>query len=117
VSASPDPELLHLKTAYQEEFRLAFQAALKVLTSRERNLLRLQAVDNLSGEEISRIYRVSASTISRWLARARETLLEETRRLLTERFGLSRSQLDSLAGLVVSQLDVSLPRVLEESHG
>ena len=112
--AGEDPEVRYLKDTYRREFREAFQAALVTLTPRERNLLRLQAVDELKGEQMAAIYRVNAGTISRWLARARATLLAETQRLLRERLKLSRSQLASLSGLVISQLDLSLPRLLKK---
>jgi RNA polymerase sigma-70 factor (ECF subfamily) len=43
---------------------------------------------------------------------AQESLLQQTRRLLTERLRLTGSQLDSVLRLISSQLDVSLGRLL-----
>jgi RNA polymerase sigma-70 factor (ECF subfamily) len=113
-AAGSDPEVELLKKTYREEFRRAFYDALSELTARERNLLRLHTLDRLTGEQIAEFYRVSGATTSRWLQRARDTLHARTRELLGERLGLGPSQLDSLAGLVLSQLDLSLGRVLGE---
>lgn len=108
-----NPEVQYLKQTYRREFRDAFQKALAALDARQRNLLRMHTVDELTGDQIAAVYRVNPGTISRWLAKARGALMEETRRHLREQLGLSDSQLDSLSGLVVSQLDLSLPRLLK----
>jgi hypothetical protein len=44
--------------------------------------------------------------------RSREALLDEVRRQLCERLQISSPELDSLMGLLRSELDVSLLRVL-----
>jgi RNA polymerase sigma-70 factor (ECF subfamily) len=58
------------------------------------------------------MYDVSARTVQRWLLDLREGLLKKTREGLRARLSLSPSELDSLLGLVDSQLQVSLYRVL-----
>ncbi len=112
--AQSDPEVEHLKATYRPQFRQAFHDALGAISARERNVLRLHTLDRLTGEQIARFYGVTQPTCSRWLSHARQTLHERTRDLLRQRLGLSGSQLDSLAGLVLSQLELSLPRVLRE---
>jgi RNA polymerase sigma-70 factor (ECF subfamily) len=52
--------------------------------------------------------------VQRWLVELRESLLVRTREGLRARLALSPSELDSLLGLVDSQLSVSLYRVLGE---
>jgi RNA polymerase sigma-70 factor (ECF subfamily) len=59
------------------------------------------------------MYGVSQSTASRWLADARETIRDELNRLLKSRLDVSRGELASLAGLVASQLDLSMSRLLK----
>ncbi|HTP50039.1 MAG TPA: hypothetical protein VMK42_05020 [Anaeromyxobacteraceae bacterium] len=56
--------------------------------------------------------RVHASTISRTLSAARLKLHEETRQRLTERLGLTTSQVASLVGLVLSRLELNLASAL-----
>jgi RNA polymerase sigma-70 factor len=106
------PELAHIKARYQPEFKEALEQALVTLSSQHRNVLRLQVVGGLSGEQIASLYRVTRSTVSRWLSAARSEVLAETQRLLQQRLRLSPAEFHSLAGVVQSQLDLSLSRVL-----
>jgi RNA polymerase sigma-70 factor (ECF subfamily) len=107
-----DPELDYLKVRYRQDFRAAFGDAVGLLSPRERVILRLHLIDGLSHEEIARMYKVNQSTMTRWIARARETIAKETNRLVCERLHLDTSEYESLAVLVESQLDLSLARLL-----
>jgi RNA polymerase sigma-70 factor (ECF subfamily) len=111
-SALPDPEVEHLRDKYRAEFRAAFLAAMGELQPRDRLLLRQHYVDGLSGARIAELQGVAPSTVTRALQAARGTLQAGARRHLEERLRLSASQIDSLAGLVLSRLDVSLPGAL-----
>ena len=111
-AAGPDPELALVKQRYGPEFKAALEEALQGLSPRERNFLRLYFVQGLTVEQIGRMEGTHKSTVSRWLTRARETLLQDVRQRLKERLKLSPSELDSLLGVLQSQLDVSLLRVL-----
>ncbi len=109
-----DPELAYLKAHYSEEFREAFEATLAELATDERNLLKLHYLDGLNIDELGVAYHVHRSTAARRVAQARTRILDETRRRLSERSGLKGQELDSLLGLVRSQLDVSISRFLKE---
>ena len=54
--------------------------ALAGLPDRDRLLLKLTIVSGLSHEQLANIYSVNQSTITRWIARAREQVLEATER-------------------------------------
>ena len=107
-SAAPDPEMDYLKSKYKEEFREAFQATLAELSGDERNVLKLHYIDGLNIDEIGTAYRVHRATVARWLAHSREKIMEETKKRLEERLKIQGSEVDSLIGLVRSQLDVSI---------
>ncbi len=107
-----DPELAYIQELYREDFKTAFEAALGALSSRDRNVLRLHVLDGLNIAEVGSLYRTHRSTIARWIASARELLLEETRRNLREKHGFHTTELESLMNLLHSQLDVSLARLL-----
>ncbi|WNG34925.1 RNA polymerase subunit sigma-70 [Archangium violaceum] len=109
-----DPELAFIRERHQEDFRVAFRAALGRLEARERNLLRLHHVHGLSMDAVSATYQAPRSTVARWIARARERLLALTREELTVRLGLTPNELDSLLRLVRSQLDVSLRQLMAD---
>ncbi|MFP2900284.1 sigma-70 family RNA polymerase sigma factor [Corallococcus sp. 4LFB] len=106
------PELEHLRSRYREAFAEAVRAALGQLSDRDRTLMRLYHVEALALEAIAALYRVHMSTVSRWLSRAREQVAETTTRQLCERLGVGASSVDSIAALVVSQVDLSLTRLL-----
>jgi RNA polymerase sigma-70 factor (ECF subfamily) len=120
--AMPDPapgrdiELDYLQARYREPFREAFKAALGRLSKRQRSLLRFQAVDGLSIDQIGGIYHAHRSTAARWLADARALLLEETRRGLAERLKLVTGELDSMMDLLGGRLDVSITGFLRGRH-
>lgn len=112
ASSQPGPELLHLKARYQEEFAAAVRAALAALPAEQRALLRLYFIEDMSLEALGALYRVHLSTISRRLGRAREEVSRETCRILEQRLGLSGSEFASVAQLVMSQLNLSISRLL-----
>jgi len=112
VSDEADPELRHLKTLYRTEFREALQAALAALPERQRAVLRLCYVDGLTLPGLARLYQVHDSTASRWVSAAAAAVAEDARRRLMARLSVSASSLDSLARMVLSNLDVSIARIL-----
>jgi RNA polymerase sigma-70 factor (ECF subfamily) len=114
---SGDAELAFVKLRYRDGFNEAIRDALALLDDRERMVLRLHVVDGVSLERIGKVYRVAQSTVSRWVAAARETIRAETSRLLRERMELSETEFDSLAALVISQLDISIKTRLAEKPG
>ncbi len=76
-------------------------------------MLRLYFMSGLSLEKIGAHYRVHQSTVTRWIAAARSAILGTTRRLIGQRLQLSPTEFDSLAGLLRSELDLSLSVLLD----
>jgi RNA polymerase sigma-70 factor (ECF subfamily) len=107
-----DGELALIKRRYRDAFQQAFSAGLALLDNRERMVFRMRVVENLDIDRIAKVYGVNRSTVSRWLASARETVLSEARRILRERLSLTASEFESVAGVMVSQLDVSVSSIL-----
>jgi RNA polymerase sigma-70 factor (ECF subfamily) len=106
------PEVAFAKQRYRAEFERAMADALLVLEERDRLLLRLQLVSQVSVESIGKMYGVAQATASRWLASARDRVQTEVVRLLRERLGASPDEIASLAGVVASQIDLSISRLL-----
>jgi hypothetical protein len=65
--------------------------------------------------QLGRLYRVHASTISRWLSATREAILD-TRRHLAEALAMQHGEVESLLGLSGS-LDLSLSSLLRSEGG
>ncbi|HYV47711.1 MAG TPA: sigma factor-like helix-turn-helix DNA-binding protein [Myxococcaceae bacterium] len=101
------PEMEAYRREGRPAVKAAFQRAVASLQKRHRTLLRMSVVDGLNGEEIGAVYGVNRSSVARWLQQCREELGEAMRRELGE------AGLDSLIGDLVSQLDLSLDRVLK----
>lgn len=113
LPADEHPEADYLRMRYKREFEAAVRDALEALPDRDRLLLRLTTVSGLSHEQIAQIYKVNQSTVSRWISRARSEVLEVTERSVCDKLGVPRDEFLSLAGLLVSRIDVSISRVLE----
>jgi RNA polymerase sigma-70 factor (ECF subfamily) len=113
LAAAADPELARLKLAYRAEFREAVRGALASLEARARTLLCQHYLDELGIDELGALYRVHRATAARWIAAAREELLERTRAALQERLSISSPELDSVLRLIASRLDVTLRDILK----
>jgi len=61
---------------------------------------------------IAASYGVSQSTVSRWLARAREHVRDEALRTLQASGHLNRAEFESLARVLQSRLELSISSVL-----
>ena len=113
AAEADDPEIEHLKARYGDAFRAAFAAALAALTARQRNLLRQHYLDELTVDQLGALYRVHRATAARWVAAARESLFDDTRRRMIDALGLAPGDYDSLLRLLHSQLDLSIQRHLQ----
>lgn len=108
-----DVELDYLKGRYQIEFKQAVEDAIGALDAEQLNILRLHFTDGLGIDRISALLGVHRATAARRIHAASDAVRSETRRLLHARLKLSAGELDSLAGLVQSQLHLSLNRLLQ----
>jgi RNA polymerase sigma-70 factor (ECF subfamily) len=110
-----DPELAFIKGKLRGQFQAALTRSLAALEDRERMIYRMYLIEGLTVEAMGKIYSVHHTTVSRWLGRARERVIAEAQRLLREEMGLSPAEFESVAGLVVSQLDLSVSRLLRRA--
>ncbi len=111
-----DPEMDYIRARYAEAFKSAIAAALRELPVKQRAILRLHLVDQLSIDKIGQLYDTHRATAARWLARAREQLFDATRDGLRATLGVSNQEFQSLLAVLHSQLDVSVARILNESE-
>jgi RNA polymerase sigma-70 factor (ECF subfamily) len=111
--ADRDPELRYIRDHHRADFRAALHDALATLSLDERNLLRFYLLDQLNTGEIANIFGTHRTTVGRWIHQARGKLLKATRTRLRERFGASKSEIDSLLRLFDSELNISLVDYLE----
>jgi RNA polymerase sigma-70 factor (ECF subfamily) len=115
LAASIDVEVDMLRARYKGEFRVALQEAIASLDTRQRTLLRLYFLERLTIAQIGRIYRVHETTALRWIAAARQEIVEGIRGSLERKLHVSETEFDDLIGIVQSQLDMSFSRILDMS--
>jgi RNA polymerase sigma-70 factor (ECF subfamily) len=105
-------ELGYLKSRYRTSFQAAFEAAMASLTAAERTLLRLHFVDGLALEQLAVVEQVSRATAGRRLLELRRRLAADTRARLQATLHVEGRELESMVGLLQSQLVLSLSRIL-----
>lgn len=115
IGATDEIELEYLKGRYRPEFRRALEDAFATLSKRERSVLRLNLIDQLNIAEIGLLYSVHRATVARWIADARQRLFSATRDGLDQALGstLTPSEFGAMVELVVSQMDLSIQRLLQ----
>lgn len=109
LDLAPNAEVKVLAQQVGSDLRASLRTAIVAQPARIRAVMRMYYVDQRGVEEIGRVYNVHASTVSRWLAKARADILAQTRAELVKR--LQTSQVDSLLGHVAS-LEISLESLL-----
>jgi RNA polymerase sigma-70 factor, ECF subfamily len=101
-----------LRARYRPLFAEALRSALASLSARERALLRSNVVNRVGAERLGEEYGVGKSTAARWLVAVRERLVAETRANVQARMRLTQSEYESIAGLLRSDIDLSVARLL-----
>jgi RNA polymerase sigma-70 factor (ECF subfamily) len=112
AAAGSDPELELLRSRHGATFRDAVRQAILALPTRERTLLRFSYVDGLSIDELGSMYQVHRATAARWVARAKEMVLLDTRRMVMDRLGLDATELDSHMRTLAAQIELSISGLL-----
>ena len=115
-SPADDPETAYFKLRYGRVFEDSIATAVARLPPREKVLLRLWLYESLSMDRIAAMYSVNVSTVSRWLAKAREALGADVEALVREELRVSGSELESLTRLIRSQFDETVLRDLLRSR-
>ncbi len=110
----PDAELTKQLTTrrYHPEVQAAIEQTLVSLSRPQRLLLRQRFVHGLTLAELARLHGVHRITVSKRLAKARRLILEGIGSTLAERLQLETLDVNSIARTCVSQLDLSLDRLL-----
>lgn len=110
-----DPEALSIKASYREAFQNALRCALATLPRGDRILLRLHLLEGLNLDSIGIVYNVHRATVARWLAQARAVLRQTMLAQLSNELELPTDEVERSIGLVHSQFDLSLSRLLRSN--
>jgi len=107
-----DPEIRFLRQRYRGAFADSIREAVDALPTEHREILRLHFVEGRTLDQLAASLGVHRATVARRVKAARESLVELAHLRLEERLGARRAELASLAGVMMSQLDLSLHRLL-----
>lgn len=109
----PSPERLLLDQRHGGVLRAALADGLRALPPRDRTLLRLHYLEGLALDRIATVYAVNKSTVSRWLAGARDELLRRALAAVRAQVVAAETEeLESLCTYICSRLDLSLSGLL-----
>lgn len=102
-----DPETLLLKRTYRAEFKAAFRLALGELPARDRALLKMRFMDDLSVQQIAKTLGVHRVSTSRLLSAAKQRLFESTEAKFHDHLNLSYGDFRSVMDLIQSRLEMT----------
>jgi RNA polymerase sigma-70 factor (ECF subfamily) len=108
AAAEVDVDTALLLARFGRAFQDALRASVSGLSKQERNVLRMHVVGHCSIDEIGRAYQVHRATAARWIERARARIYAEVREALCLEHQLTNSEFHSLAGLLGTELELSL---------
>lgn len=112
--AGANPGKDHLRQTYTAELKRAIHEAFAALEVRQRNLLRQHILDELTIDDLARLYRAHRATCARWLADARAELGKNTRKRLIASLKIDRDEVDSLLRFLDSDIELSISRILHD---
>jgi RNA polymerase sigma-70 factor (ECF subfamily) len=95
----------------RDVFQRAFTLALAQLDNREKSLLRMHYLDGMTLEQLATVYRTHRATAVRWLAAARQRLLDRTRATLVEQLRVPIADCESIIRSAREQLELTLHRL------
>ncbi len=112
-SNTTDPGRKHMRATYTDQLKKAIREAFAALEVRQRNLLRQHILDELTIDDLARLYRVHRATCARWLADARADLGKQTRKRLITNLGTHGEELESVLRFLDSDIELSISRILQ----
>jgi RNA polymerase sigma-70 factor (ECF subfamily) len=111
------PELAAVCRRHGDAFQKALERSLESLDRRDKTLLRLHFVDELSIDAIGRIYRVHRATVARRLVAVRRRIFDHLRADLSLRLGATNSEFRSILAALRTDLELSLRHLLPVGGG
>ena len=112
--AATDPSQDHLRKKYAKELKRAIHDAFAALEVRHRNLLRQHILDELTIDDLAKLYRAHRATCARWLADAREELGNNTRKRLIAALNIDKTDVNALLRFLDTDLELSISRMLKD---
>ena len=117
ASAEAGPEAKLVDAQHKQHFNAAFREALTTLSPQERTVMRMRFVDNLAVEDIGRAFAVHRTTAMRWLEKAQQQVMAQTKKVLGKRTGMPSREVASLLRAIQPSINDRLSRLLAPIKG
>jgi RNA polymerase sigma-70 factor (ECF subfamily) len=115
ASPKADLEIDYLKRLYGAEVHGVLRESFGRLDVRERNILRQYFSIGMTIDDLATFYRVHRTTASRWVTKARDALVEETKGGLRQKLNLEPEDVSSILRLIRSQIEDAIHSLLVET--
>lgn len=113
VQSGAGIEIEDIRHRYRERVEAAFERGFEALTAREKTVLRMNVIDDMSIDVIGTVFRAHRATVARWLVAIRRKLVGEVRRELKLDLRSTSAEAQSLMRLFEGELRISVGRLLE----
>ena len=107
IHRGAEPARDRIADRYRPTLQRALGDAMRSLSARQRNALKLHVVDGVTLDQLAGLYGVHRATVARWLALTRQQIVERTLAGIREHLGVEDSEAESLLRQAVSRLSVS----------
>jgi RNA polymerase sigma-70 factor (ECF subfamily) len=112
-----DHETALLKERCRDVFNRALLVALRQLPRRDRLILRMNIIEQVSTAKIGAMYKVSQPTVSRWIQRSARQIFITVKDLLRHELDVDTQEVQSIFTLVRSRLDIGLSQATADGGG
>ncbi|MFT3698698.1 MAG: sigma-70 family RNA polymerase sigma factor [Kofleriaceae bacterium] len=99
------------KQRYRDVFKAAFRSALATLAPRDRVLLRMAVIDQLTVDQIGAIQGVHRATAARWIDRARDQLAAQIKKQFMAALGADPFETQEVLTWMQSRIELSLSAI------
>ena len=110
VVGAAEPELAIVKTGFVAVFKRCFAEAFGKLSMHDRDLIRRHYLDDLTIDGLATLHGVHRATVARWLAKARDKLVAETRAAVSRELA-GDVDLAEILAMISSRLEASLSKI------
>jgi len=117
VSSGGDAELLVAKLQHKDALSAALEEAFTGLAAREKTLLRMHFLEQMTIDEMGVVFRVHRATVARWLVGIRHRILRQLCTKMSMDLETSASEINSLIRMVRSDIELSVRRLLDPGDG
>jgi RNA polymerase sigma-70 factor, ECF subfamily len=107
-----DPELEYMRTLYADTLVAAVRDAWGKLAGHERFLLALRVYEQMSIDDVARVYQIHRASAARRAAAARASFVGHVRGCLRERLAVGDATLDSILRIVTTSVQLPLDEPL-----